>query len=299
MPGISAVSQPVRTGTTPRSCAAFHRSKPKPAPRKANVGAATAMTSTATVIQILPLTPSWRGTGGGSPEGRRRLPPPPGPLGGVMLRLPEAPASSVAVATATARPSPACTGRDHACPGEVLKVIARVWSLMTRRHCRHRAGSHRASPQAAPDRQHTAAPACRKPPGRPRSGKTPPHALQDDLHPRPATETMVPSHAGPGRSGTRPPAGGRPKPSGRAGAPGGVGCCRGGLLDPDGGLTSLPRRPLAVRCRGRDPPRDVLRAAGRASGGRAPAALPGAPGGGVTGPARAHVPDPARRADRR
>ena len=106
MPGISAVSQPVRTGTTPRSCAVFHRSKPKPAPCKASVSAATAITSTATVIHILPLTPSWQGTGGGSPEGRR-LPPPPGPLGGVMLRLREAPASSVAMATAAARPSPA------------------------------------------------------------------------------------------------------------------------------------------------------------------------------------------------
>ena len=215
MPGISAVSQPVRTGTTPRSCAAFHRSKPKPAPRKASVSAATAMTSTATVIQILPLTPSWQGTGGGSPEGRRRLPPPPGPLGGVMLRLREAPASSVAVATATARPSPACTGRGHACPGEVLKVIARVWSLMTRRHCRHRAGSHRPPRRPPPtDNTRPHQHAVSHQADRDRE-KTPPHALQDDLHPRPATETMVPSHAGPGRSGTRPPAGGRPKPSGR------------------------------------------------------------------------------------
>ena len=31
-------------------------------------------------------------------------------------------------------------------------------------------------------------------------------------HPEPTTETKVPGHAGPGRSGTRSPAGGRPKP---------------------------------------------------------------------------------------
>ena len=126
MSSISTVSQPVRTGTTPRSIAAVHRSNRKPLLRKTKFSAEIATASTTRVIQILPLTPTCRGRGGGSPEGRRRLPPPPGPLGGVTLRLREAPAPSVAMAAATARPSPACTGRGHACPGEALKVIARV-----------------------------------------------------------------------------------------------------------------------------------------------------------------------------
>ena len=73
-------------------------------------------------------------------------------------------------------------------------------------------------------------------------------------------------------------------------APGGVGRGRGGLLGPDGGLASLPRRPLAVRCHRRDPARDVLRAAGRGGGRRAPAALAGAPGG------RGHGSGPRARA---
>ena len=34
---------------------------------------------------------------------------------------------------------------------------------------------------------------------------------------------------------------------------------RGGLLDPDGAVPRLPRRPLAVRCVSRDPARDVVR----------------------------------------
>jgi hypothetical protein len=52
---------------------------------------------------------------------------------------------------------------------------------------------------------------------------------------------------------------------------GGVGCGRGGFLGRDGAVPLLPRRPLAVRCRRRGPPRDLVRAAGRARGGRAPA----------------------------
>ena len=78
-------------------------------------------------------------------------------------------------------------------------------------------------------------------------------------------------------------------------APGGVGRGRGGFLGPDGGLPRLPGRPLAVRRRRRDPPRDVVRAAGRGGGDglqrRRSADRPG--------PAHPPVSDAARRADRR
>ena len=52
-----------------------------------------------------------------------------------------------------------------------------------------------------------------------------------------------------------------------------VGHGRGGVLDPDGALARLPRRPLAVRRRRRGSARDVVRAAGRTGGRRAPAPL--------------------------
>jgi hypothetical protein len=57
-------------------------------------------------IQTRPLTPSWRGSGGGSPEGRRRLPALRGPRWGVTRRLREGSAASVAMADATAPHQP-------------------------------------------------------------------------------------------------------------------------------------------------------------------------------------------------
>src|SRR5215213_7303253 len=99
---ISVVSQSVRIWTMPRSTAAFHRSKPEASACEARSRPTIATRTAARATQTLPLTPRLRGRGGGSPEGRRRLPPPPGPRCGVTLRLGEGPAASVAMADATA-----------------------------------------------------------------------------------------------------------------------------------------------------------------------------------------------------
>src|SRR5829696_1474954 len=101
-PTISVVSQLVRIETMPRSTAAFHRSKPKASACEATTRPTIVTRTTARPTQTLPLTPRLRGRGGGSPEGRRRLPPPPGPRCGVTLRLGEVPAASLAMADATA-----------------------------------------------------------------------------------------------------------------------------------------------------------------------------------------------------
>ncbi len=61
------------------------------------------------------------------------------------------------------------------------------------------------------------------------------------------------------------------------------------VLDPDGSLAGLPRRPLAVRRRRRRPARYVVRAARRARGRCAPAPLGRAAGGSI--PAVAQAPD--------
>jgi hypothetical protein len=100
MPTIRVVSQPVRIETTRRSTAAFHRSKPVASACEASTSTTIAMNDTARVIQTLPLAPSCHGSGGGSPEGRRRLPPPRGPCCGATLRLREGPASSMTTADA-------------------------------------------------------------------------------------------------------------------------------------------------------------------------------------------------------
>src|SRR5829696_9069718 len=101
-PTISVVSQSVRIWTMPRSTAAFHRSKPEASACEARTRPTIATRTVARATQTLPLTPRLRGRGGGSPEGRRRRPRPPGPRCGAMLRLGEVPAASVAMADATA-----------------------------------------------------------------------------------------------------------------------------------------------------------------------------------------------------
>src|SRR6266536_3401126 len=101
-PTTRVVSQPARIEATRRSTAESHRSKAAPSAPKARIEPTIASPATARAIQTRPLTPSWRGSGGGSPEGRRRLPAPRGPRWGVTLRLREASAASVAMADATA-----------------------------------------------------------------------------------------------------------------------------------------------------------------------------------------------------
>src|SRR5262245_53945051 len=96
-PTISVVSQPVRIETIPRSMAAFHRSKLEANAAETRTRPTIVTRVALRVIQTLPLTPRLRGSGGGSPEGRRRLPLPPGPRCGVTLRLGAAPAPSVAI----------------------------------------------------------------------------------------------------------------------------------------------------------------------------------------------------------
>ena len=73
-----------------------------------------------------------------------------------------------------------------------------------------------------------------------------------------------------------------------------VGHGRGGFLGPDGALPRLPRGPLAVRCPRRGSPRDLVRAAGRARGGLAPAPLECASAPPVR-PIRPSLIPPARR----
>src|SRR4030095_5366073 len=74
---------------------AFHRSKPEASACEARTRPTIATRTAARATQTLPLTPRLRGRGGGSPEGRRRLPPPPGPRGVVTLTISPVPCARI------------------------------------------------------------------------------------------------------------------------------------------------------------------------------------------------------------